>query len=195
MTGDWLADSRSEVAAQRILDAAGELFASQGAAAVGMHQIARAAGCSRATLYRYFDNREALHDAYVHRETRRLARELGTLAAAIPDPGRRLVEAVLNVLRGVRQNPALASWFAATQRPIGGQKAVQSDVIAALARAFVQSLGVEDPHTANRRGRWLMRVITSLLMFPGRDEDEERAMLEEFVAPLLTAICSGQATQ
>ena len=69
MAGDWLAARRTEVAADRILDAAGELFAQQEAATVGMHEIASAAGCSRATLYRYFENREALHTAYVHRES------------------------------------------------------------------------------------------------------------------------------
>ena len=41
-----------------------------------MNEIARAAGCSRATLYRYFENREALRTAYVHREAYRLSREI-----------------------------------------------------------------------------------------------------------------------
>jgi len=40
----------------RILDAAGELFAARGVSAVEMTDIARAAGCSRATLYRYFED-------------------------------------------------------------------------------------------------------------------------------------------
>src|SRR5690606_8557003 len=76
MAGDWLAARRTEVAADRILDAAGELFAQKEAATVGMHEIAAAAGCSRATLYRYFENREALYTAYVHRESHRLYREM-----------------------------------------------------------------------------------------------------------------------
>ena len=76
MAGDWLASRRTEVAADRILDAAGELFAEKEAATVGMHEIASAAGCSRATLYRYFENREALYTAYVHREKYRLYREM-----------------------------------------------------------------------------------------------------------------------
>ena len=67
---------RTEVAAERILDAADELFAQQGAATVGMHEIAKAAGCSRATLYRYFENREALYTAYVHRERHRLFHQM-----------------------------------------------------------------------------------------------------------------------
>jgi AcrR family transcriptional regulator len=75
--GDWLATSRSEVAADRILDGAAALFTGRDAATVGMHEIARAAGCSRATLYRYFENREALHTAFVNREAYRLFRVVG----------------------------------------------------------------------------------------------------------------------
>ena len=63
---DWLGSRRAEVAADRILDAAGALFAEHDVAGVGMNDIARAAGCSRATLYRYFENREVLHTAYVY---------------------------------------------------------------------------------------------------------------------------------
>ena len=52
----WLATERSELGAERILDAAAQLFAEQGIGQPGMEDIARAAGCSRATVYRYFDN-------------------------------------------------------------------------------------------------------------------------------------------
>ena len=69
---DWLSERRTEVAADRILDAAEELFTRHDPGSVGMNEIAKAAGCSRATLYRYFENREALRTAYVNRETYRL---------------------------------------------------------------------------------------------------------------------------
>ena len=88
MAGDWLAARRTEVAADRILDAADELFARQEAATVGMNEIASAAGCSRATLYRYFENREALYTAYVHRESYRLYREMTEQITSIADPAR-----------------------------------------------------------------------------------------------------------
>jgi hypothetical protein len=35
------------------------------------------------------------------------------------------------------------------------------------------------------RARWLVRVMTSLFLFPGHDEADERAMLEEFVVPMV----------
>ncbi|SEH69716.1 regulatory protein, tetR family [Mycolicibacterium rutilum] len=185
MAGDWLAARRTEVAADRILDAAGELFAQKEAATVGMHEIASAAGCSRATLYRYFENRDALYTAYVHRESYRLYREMTEQINAVTDPRDRLIEGMLASLRNVRQSPALASWFATTQRPIGAEMAEQSQVIRALTEAFVISLGPDEPDLVAHRARWLVRVMTSLFLFPGHDEDDERSMLEEFVVPIV----------
>jgi len=185
MPGDWLAARRTEVAADRILDAAGELFAQQEAATVGMHEIASAAGCSRATLYRYFENREALYTSYVHRESYRLYREMTEQINSVVDPRERLIEGMLASLRNVRESPALASWFSTTQRPIGAEMAEQSEVIKALTEAFVISLGPDDPELVAHRARWLVRVMTSLFLFPGHNDDDERAMLEEFVVPIV----------
>jgi AcrR family transcriptional regulator len=179
---DWLAESRTESAADRILDAADELFTRQDAATIGMIEIAKAAGCSRATLYRYFENRDALHTAYVHRETHRVFSATGQRIAGIADPRQRLLEGVVASLRSVRESPALSSWFASAQRPIGGEMAERSDVIKALTEGFLRSLGIDD---VERSARWLVRVMTSLLVFPGHDDADERAMLEEFVLPLV----------
>lgn len=191
MARDWLAASRSEVAADRILDAAAALFAERDAAAVGMHEIARAAGCSRATLYRYFENREALHTAFVNREAYRLFGELGDQIKDVAAPAERLVAGVTTALRAVRGNPALASWFATTEPPIGGELAEQSEVIKVLTAAFLNSLGPDDPAVLERRARWLVRVITSLLIFPGADEADERQMLQEFVVPMVVPSTLG----
>jgi AcrR family transcriptional regulator len=220
MPRDWLAARRTEVAADRILDAAGELFTEKEAAAVGMHEIASAAGCSRATLYRYFENRDALftekeaaavgmheiasaagcsratlyryfenrdalYTAYVHRESYRLYREMTEQINSVVEPSERLIEGMLASLRNVRESPALASWFATTQRPIGAEMAEQSEVINALTEAFVISLGPDEPELVAHRARWLVRVMTSLFLFPGHNDEDERAMLEEFVVPIV----------
>jgi AcrR family transcriptional regulator len=186
MARDWLAARRSEVAADRILDAAEQLYTEHDPASVGMNEIARAAGCSRATLYRYFESREALRTAYVHRETHRLGREINSQIRDVADPRERLIASIAATLRMVRDNPALASWFATTRPPLGGEMAGQSEVITALAAGFLSSLGPDDPAVVERRARWAVRVIISLLMFPGHDEADERAMIDEFVVPILT---------
>ena len=188
MPTDWLASRRTEVAADRILDAAEELYTQRDQASIGMNEIARAAGCSRATLYRYFESREALRTAYVHRETHRLSRAIAERIAGIEDPRERLIASTTAALRMVRESPALSSWFATTRPPIGGELAGRSEVITALAAAFVNSLGPEDPAVVERRARWVVWVLTSLLMFPGLDEADERAMLEEFVVPIVTPV-------
>jgi AcrR family transcriptional regulator len=188
MPTDWLASRRTEVAADRILDAAEELYTRRDQASIGMNEIARAAGCSRATLYRYFESRAALRTAYVHRETHRLSRAIAERIAGIEDPRERLIASMTAALRMVRESPALSSWFATTRPPIGGELAGHSEVITALAAAFVNSLGREDPAVVERRARWVVRVLTSLLTFPGHDEADERAMLEEFVVPIVTPV-------
>jgi AcrR family transcriptional regulator len=185
---DWLASHRSEAAVDRILDAAEELYTLRDQASIGMNEIARAAGCSRATLYRYFENREALRTAYVHRETRRLSRAIKEEIDGIDDPRERLIASITATLRMVRDSAALASWFAITRPPIGGELAEKSEVITALAVAFVSSLGPEEPAIVERRARWVVRVITSLLTYPGQDEADERAMIEEFVVPIVTPV-------
>lgn len=193
---DWLAGQRVEAAAERILDAAEELFTRQDAAAVGMNDIATAAGCSRATLYRYFENREVLYAAYVHRETYRLFGEIGERLAGITDPTQRVVEGALAALRRVRETPSLASWFANTARPIGGEMGERSEVIRILAEAFLSSLSDRthaEHDDVELRARWLVRVLISLMQFPGRDDADERTMLETFVAPLV--VTARQAAQ
>ncbi|KAA0095252.1 TetR/AcrR family transcriptional regulator [Mycolicibacterium sp. P1-18] len=182
MAGDWLADRRADAAADRILDAADALFTRLGAARVGMNDVAAAAGCSRATLYRYFENRDALYTAYTHREAHRVFRELGDRIAVIADPRERLLEGVLAALSSVRESPSLSAWFIPDERPVGGEMAQRSLVIETLTASFLQSLGVGD---VEPRARWLVRVIISLLTFPGSDSAEERNMLDQFVLPVV----------
>lgn len=183
----WLREERSEIAAERILDAAAELFVRRGVATTGMAEVAKAAGCSRATLYRYFDNRRSLHLAFVHREARRLGEQLSTQVADITDPRRRVVEATLGAVRAVRRTPTLAAWFGLGDAGIASELAGTSEVIEVLGTAFLADAGLGDHAEVSRRARWLVRVIVSLLTVPGADEADERAMIEQFLVPVLLA--------
>lgn len=181
----WLSDQRGELAAEKILDAAQALFAEHDPASVGMNEIARAAGCSRATLYRYFESRDALHTAYVHRWANALYNELNRRLDGIDDPAQRLVAGMMESLALVRSNPALASWFAETGPPIGTAMAAQSDVITVMVESFLSALDTGDTDAVQQRARWVVRVVTSMLGSPGRDAEDERAMLMQFVVPVV----------
>ncbi|MBF6210488.1 TetR/AcrR family transcriptional regulator [Nocardia puris] len=182
----WLADERSTLAAQRILDAAAELFAQQGVAETQMADIAEAAGCSRATLYRYFENRQAVRLAFVHREARRLGAAVAAEVGGIADPGERVVAAVLAAVRAVRADPLLIAWFRPADAGVAVEIGQSSAVIEGLTAAFLpEELGTREDRT--RWARWLTRLIVSLLTVPGVDDSDERAMLEQFLAPLFVS--------
>ncbi|MCX6398838.1 MAG: helix-turn-helix domain containing protein [Propionibacteriales bacterium] len=171
---DWV-DRRSP-AVERILDAAGGLFAERGVDAVGMSDIAAAAGCSRATLYRYFPDRPALQAAFVQREALRVGALVARDVAALRGGSDRATEAVLSSLRHVRAAPALAAWFSDREAGRTADRALDSEVIQALGLTMAA-----DPEAA----RWLVRSIVSLLTVPGRDAADERATVARFVAPVL----------
>ncbi|MGV9862445.1 TetR/AcrR family transcriptional regulator [Rhodococcus koreensis] len=186
MNADWMRDERPRLAAERILDVAAQLYVEKGIAAVGMADVARAAGCSRATLYRYFDSRQALQLAFVHREARRIGALVAEEVSGVGDPKDAIVEATLAAIRLVRADPALAAWFQLGDSGLAAQIAHSSDVIESLGAAFLGQAGFSGAETS-RKARWLVRVIVSLLTVPGIDDADERTLLEQFVAPALAA--------
>lgn len=181
MNGDWLSDDRSDAAVERILDAAGRMFVERGVSSTGMAVVAREAGCSRATIYRYFDGRRSLHLAYVNREARRIGLRVLAETASIEDPRERVVETLMMSLLSVRSDPTVAAWIQLPEVGIAAEMAHASEVVSALGSALLDGVGGD----TTRRVRWLVRVLVSFLTVPGVDADDERAMLQEFVVPVL----------
>ncbi|WP_109530814.1 TetR/AcrR family transcriptional regulator [Nocardia aurea] len=191
---DWLRPTRADIAAEQILDAAARLFVERGVANTGMGEVAKAAGCSRATLYRYFPNRQSLRIAFVHREARRVAAAVAREVADIADPGERVVTAMTASIRLVRDDPTLIAWFTAGDAGIANEIGQTSEVIEAIAAGLLAD-AVADDSRRSRSARWAARVILSLLTAPGRDNDDERAMLEQFVAPVVVGVGESPAAR
>ncbi|MEV0108126.1 TetR/AcrR family transcriptional regulator [Nocardia sp. NPDC050799] len=187
MTGDWLAGGRTELAAERILDAVRALVIEKGAGTVGMAEVAEAAGCSRATLYRYFANRQALYVAFAGREaTQLLAR---VWRGRVPDgPARAelLLDGLTATLAEARKTPHLAVWFEPANAGIVARLSDSSEVIDELVAVFITRLRPDlSAAAADRLGRWAVRVMISLLTLPPATADEERALLRDFLLPFL----------
>ncbi|MFJ9389808.1 TetR/AcrR family transcriptional regulator [Nocardioides sp. NPDC101246] len=171
----WLEAERTELAAERILDAAGELFVERGVDKPGMDEVARAAGCSRATLYRYFENRQALIHAFAHREARLITKQVAEATTDVSDPRRRVVEAVISCLAAVRERPHLAAWYAGDSTLLR-EVLHDSPIIRGSAESYLAS-GATDPDLAD----WVLRIILSFLISPGDDVEAERRQLERFL--------------
>ena len=179
----WLRDERVELASDRILDAAGALFAERGVHSIGMSEVAAAAGCSRATLYRYFDGRDALRAAFVHRETRRIGARVLDEVADTTGSDVQLVAAMEAALRMVRADPILLAWFTSGDAGATAVLAQSSGVIEGLVAGF---LGDSASPEVRRRAKWAVRMLVSLLVHPEADPDEEHAMIAELLVPALT---------
>lgn len=85
----------------KILEAATRLFYERGTLAVGVNEVAEAAGVSKVTLYRHFENKDDLVAEFLRRRSDRVSAWLRAVAAEASGP-----ERVLALF------DALERWFA-----------------------------------------------------------------------------------
>lgn len=75
---------------EQMLDVAGRAFARRGYHNVSMEEVAELAGVSKPMLYAYFESKEGLYLAYLHRSGEDLLARLRDVPRDEPDPERRL---------------------------------------------------------------------------------------------------------
>jgi AcrR family transcriptional regulator len=184
--------ARPEVEA-RAVAALLSCVARQGLRKTTLDDVAREAGCGRATLYRYFASKQALLSAAGHTEATRIVAALRDAAAATDT----LEDAVVALLvtAGVELGAHPALRFVADFEPdwllphlafAGGDRflAAAADVLAPAVERFV---GADD---AARAGEWIARVGLCLLCSPVSpvalgDEASVRGYAREFIVPAL----------
>ena len=93
---------------------------------------------------------------------------------------------MIAALDGVRSTPTLAAWFGEASVGTASELAGASEVVEAMAAAF---LGGADDEVADadtrERARWLVRVVVSLLTMPAASRGAERRLVERFVVPVV----------
>jgi AcrR family transcriptional regulator len=185
--GPVVTDSVEERAAAALL----ACIARFGLSKTTLDDVARAAGCSRATLYRYFDGKAALVRFTVAGE---LARLTGRAVSAADDETTfddAVVSLVVSAARDLTDQPALRFLLVHEPESILGHLAFAPGdrllvrVGDAFAPAFGRWLGDAD---ARRAGDWLARILRSYVLMPEpsidlTDRAEARGFLEELVLP------------
>ena len=97
---------------EEILDAAEVVFANSGLQDATVDAIASEAGISRRTIYRYFDNRDALLLGVILREADKMFDDIKQEIASFLDVGDQIVHAILTLSRAVPSNDRLAMLIA-----------------------------------------------------------------------------------
>jgi AcrR family transcriptional regulator len=165
--------------AARILDAAFEAVARFGLSRLTVDDVARLAGLSRQTVYRYFDSKDAMVLALVAREEETL---LAGVRAAQHE-SRTLREAirrsVLHCLRATREHPLLDRLLASEPEVLLPYLTTLAGGLLERARGTLEALVVERwdvrPELVHRAADLAVRSIVSYTLTPTDDPPERVA--------------------
>jgi AcrR family transcriptional regulator len=187
-------------ARERLIDAAEASIDRFGLAKTTLEDIAREAAVSRATVYRYFANRDELMLAVLLRDLERSQeRDLEEFFEDANDPaafGRALVEAAVYLLSAIRNSPKLQLLLQRegpgfTSTISGASEALFAqwidDVAPYLAAAQTAGLLRVDLDAAET-AEWILRIILSLLTIEAprhHSPEEERRLMTTYVIPAL----------
>lgn len=175
---DWLVKGdRRAIAAERIYDAATDLIAHEGLDAFDIDKLAARVHCSRATIYRYAGGKSEIRNVVI---TRSAARIIGAVRTAVDGTTgqERVVTAILLALKLIRSDPLAQLMIGSIRSPSEMAWLATSPMLARFATDLA-GLVDDEPHAA----QWVVRVVLSLMYWPAPDDDAERHLVQQFVAP------------
>ena len=176
----------------RVVDAALRCIARWGLAKTTLDDVAREAGCSRATIYRLFPGgKDSLTAAVVDTEVSRFFAGLTARLAAAPDLEDLVVAGVVHAARHLAGHGALQYLVAAEPGTVlpavafSRLDAVLATVAGAVAPDLAPHVGEAD---APRAAEWLARVVLTYALCPApgvdlTDEVSARRLLRAYVLP------------
>src|SRR5436305_6406514 len=160
---------QTPASADRVLDAALACVGRVGLAKTTLDDVAREAGCARATVYRYFPGKQQLLVAFVGREVERLQHRILDAAGDAATLGDTAVTVITTAARALQAHRALV--FVAEHEPelllpfleFERQSAVLGAAASLVAPAFERFLPID---RATRLGEWLARITVAYLCCP-----------------------------
>jgi AcrR family transcriptional regulator len=178
--GDWLVDGdRRSVATERIYAAATELINHDGLDAFSIDALAGMVHCSRATVYRHVGGKAEIRDAVMARAATRIVETVRQHVDGL-DGAERVLTAITVAVAEIRSDPAGQRLLESARGPHGTTSLTASPYTAAFATEL-SGLADDDPAAAE----WIIRLVLSLVFWPGADARSELRMLTRFVAPAM----------
>ena len=181
---------------ERLVAATAAVIDKDGPLAVRVDKIARRAGCSRATVYRYVADKDELVREVLVARSAEIAERLEADIDNDGDPADWIVNGLLAHADAIRAEP----WFqaldrrgatAAIARVGGGPQAVAglaSPIVARFLKRIADRGALRPDITIEEATEWLVDVHVTLLspLFADRSPDQRARALHKFVAyPLL----------
>jgi AcrR family transcriptional regulator len=195
-------DTKTKPVRERLLDAAEGCLTQFGPQKTSMEDVARAAGMSRATVYRYFENRDALLLGVASRQSANLAADAISYLSRFDNISDWLVEGLLFTLRELPKRPVFASLVTSLDSRASGSLFLGSTGLIQIgvnvlrpmfANAKEQGL-LRDDIDLDMLIEWLLRVLWTYLNAPSQAAADEEGMRKLFHMMLIPAVLKDTPT-
>lgn len=191
-------DEAADPTAERLLDAAFELFCRLGVQRTPMEKVAKSAGVTRVTLYRKFATKDALVDQVVLREFRRYFDRFRAEIPRADTVADRVVVGFVGSLRAIAGNPLIGEISDAEpsmliESMIGGDGMLLATVqhfVAAQLRREQLAGNISDELDVDLVAEMMVRISASFLTVPSRvvditDDAQLATVARQFLVPML----------
>ncbi len=178
---------------EAVLDAAAACYLATGVTKTTAADIARAAGISRATLYRRFGSHEQIFLAVLERESAAIAAAAEEQLAGFTDPAEWLVESMIFSLGQIASRPVHAAVFTGESAAWATGRAFRAEALRRIGEAAIRPQlapaagpgGISEEQLADLVD-WILRVLISYATIPGpggRGPDDIRRQLTALFLP------------
>src|SRR3954447_24426244 len=157
-----------------VLDAAAACYLRFGVDKTTAVDIAKAAGISRATLYRRHGTHEAIFLAVLVRESEEMARDADAHLAGLDDPAQRMIEGMVFAIGEIGRRPVHAAVFTTDSAGWAATQALRDNALHHLGEAGIRPLlasagdaGVISEQTIDDLVDWMIRILISYAVLPG----------------------------
>jgi len=185
----------TQITKDRILDAAESCFGQYGIVRTRVRDIAHSAGYSRATVYRYFDNREGIITSVLLREAQRFGEELKKTLHRYHDIEEIIVEGIVSAVDKLRVDTNFSRYLDIGNPGFSGKLGKLSTSVTDGLTEFITPVleqAQESGHLPAKLSfadakEWLLRTLLSLLSVNGpttRNSEEIRHYIRTFIVPV-----------
>ena len=174
----------SEAARERLLEAAIHCIQLYGVTKTAISDVAREAGVTRRTVYRYFENREALVGAALVRGVRDFTSRAHTLLETFEEPEDMVVEGLCFALKELPRDPVLGRTLRGGELVLDAPALSRAlDVLRPLLEPITRAAGWT-PQERDECSELVLRIALSLLASPL--PDDLRGFLRRRLVPSLS---------
>lgn len=170
------ADGGGALDREVVLDAAAACYLRFGVAKTTAADIAKAAGTSRATLYRRFGTHEEILLEVLTRESEQMMAEAADHIADVPRPADQAIEGMVHAIGEIRTRPVHAAVFTSDAAGWIAAKALQASAMRRLGESGIRPLlepalaaGTMSEQDLDDLVEWMLRVLISYAAVPGAE--------------------------